>query len=550
MPDTVAQETLHHLSSLKNDRASFDAHWRDIATLFCPDFDEFFESPSAGTQGERRNMHLYESTGMIALGRFASFMESAIVPRQLIWHTLRSENDDFAEDQEVKRALHKTNLKLFSVRNGPHSGFQSAMHSMFMSLGAFGNGGVFIDERMPEGCRYKPLFIGDTYIDVNHQNQVDTVFRCFAMSARAIAKQWPDAPEKVRKDAEKAPTKKYDVVHCIMPNDDYSPYRIDSGAMKYASLYILKDGEEILERSGYRTFPVMWCRYIQTAHEIYGRGPGTFALPAMAGLNEMKRTDLRSRHKMVDPPLLVFDDGVLGGQMQPDIRPGALNFGGVDSNGRQMIQPFQLGARLDLSQDGMQAEKNIINDAFFVSLFQILTDNPQMTATEVMMRMQEKGQLLGPLAGRMESEGLSVCIERELDVLDAQGELPEMPPQFLQAGGKYTIQYENPVNRAARAEGLNGIRQTIQELSPIAQIDPTVLDVLDYEMIGRVVADGYGAPPDVIRSAQEIARVKQQREQSQQAQMQMAALESVTKAMPAVAKTQLDSAKAQQIMRG
>ncbi|STU67291.1 Bacteriophage head to tail connecting protein [Klebsiella pneumoniae subsp. ozaenae] len=53
-----------------------------------------------------------------------------------------------------------------------------------------------------------------------------------------------------------------------------------------------------------------------------------------------------------------------------------------------------------------EQKRQTINDGFFITLFQILVDNPQMTATEAMLRAQEKGQLLAPTAGRIQAEFL------------------------------------------------------------------------------------------------------------------------------------------------
>jgi hypothetical protein len=552
MMNKLVQRVLDRYTSLRGSRGALESHWRDIARMCWPEADEFFESRKNATEGEKRNQHLFDSTAQVALGRFASFMESIIVPRQTVWHSLRSEIDELNEDMEVRRWMDKLNRKLWTVRHVPRSGFQSNMHSVLMGLGAFGNGCLFIDENIGEGMRYKGMFLGDIYVDVNHQNIVDSGYRCFTLTARNVLQQWPEsAPDRVRKDAEKNPGAMYDIVHGTYPNDDYDPRRVDSGAKKFRSVYILKDTQDLLEVGGYRTFPFAFARYIQTAHEMYGRGPGSQVLPSMLGLNEMKRTDLRMRHKMTDPPLLVNDDGVLGGQMTPDLRPGALNFGGVDSNGRQMIQPMQFGGRLDASIDGMQMEKNVINDAFFVSLFQILAEaKSNTTATEVLVKLQEKGQLVGPLAGRMESEFIGTMIERELDILEEQGELPPPPPQFIEAGGRYTVQFDSPVNRAARAEQLTGINQTLQLVTPIAQVDPTVYDIFDYEKIARIAADGYGAPPEVVRSVKEVAERARKREAAQQAQMQVEAMNGMADVMPKVAKSQLDMAKAQQLSRG
>ena len=37
------------------------------------------------------------------------------------------------------------------------------------------------------------------------------------------------------------------------------------------------------------------------------------ALPDIKMLNEMAKTDIRAVHKLIDPPILLHDDGILGG---------------------------------------------------------------------------------------------------------------------------------------------------------------------------------------------------------------------------------------------
>ena len=47
------------------------------------------------------------------------------------------------------------------------------------------------------------------------------------------------------------------------------------------------------------------------------------ALSDIKMLNEMSKTDMRAVHKLVDPPILLHDDGILGGgAMTVNMRPG------------------------------------------------------------------------------------------------------------------------------------------------------------------------------------------------------------------------------------
>ncbi len=118
---------------------------------------------------------------------------------------------------------------------------------------------------------------------------------------------------------------------------------------------------------------------------------------------------MRAAHKIVDPPLLLQEDGVL---QAFNTRPGALNYGGVNERGEQMVRPLETGARVDIGMDMMDQRRKVINDAFLITLFQILVEAPNMTATEAMLRAQEKGALLAPTMGRQQSEMLGPMIER------------------------------------------------------------------------------------------------------------------------------------------
>jgi hypothetical protein len=128
----------------------------------------------------------------------------------------------------------------------------------------------------------------------------------------------------------------------------------------------------------------------------------------------MKKTIIRAGQMVVAPPIMLSDDASLSAF---DVRSNALNFGYVDGQGRPMAMPFETKGRVDIGIDLMDKEREVINDAFFVTLFRILVEEPQITATEAMLRAQEKGQLLAPTMGRMQSEIGSTIVERELDIL-------------------------------------------------------------------------------------------------------------------------------------
>jgi hypothetical protein len=240
----------------------------------------------------------------------------------------------------------------------------------------------------------------------------------------------------------------------------------------------------------------------------------------------------------------LHDDGILGGgAMKVNMRPGGLNVGGVNRNGQAMMQPFQTGARVDIADTKMEQRRSAIDDAFLVTLFQILVETPRMTATEALIRAQEKGMLLTPTMGRQQSEALGPLIEREIDLLMFHRVLPPMPPELVEAGGEYQIVYDSPMSRMQRAEELVGVQRTMELLAPFAQIDPTVLDIFDRDELARLTAEVSGVPTTVLRGADQVTAIRQQRQQQEEMAMAVQAAQPIAGAMK-------DAAQANQLLQG
>ena len=158
-----------------------------------------------------------------------------------------------------------------------------------------------------------------------------------------------------------------------------------------------------------------------------------------------------------------------------------------------------------------------INNGFYITLFQILVDAPQMTATEAMLRAQEKGALLAPTMGRQQSEFLGPLIAREIEILSKAGQLPPMPDALLEAGGEVEIEYVSPLNRAQRAEEGVAIMRTLEAITPLAQFDPNVLSVFDPMAVARELADINGVPQKVLRTEEQIEAMEAQKAHAAQA---------------------------------
>lgn len=536
----IADELIRTFHRLRGDRGTWEQHWEEIAERVLPRQIGFV---GERTPGEKRTQKVFDSKPMIALERFAAVMDSMLTPRQTKWHNLRTTDPTLNADPEVQDWFYRVNDLLYSSRYVPNANFSGQNSERWISTGAFGTGAIFIDGVFERGVfqfRYRCVNLRDLFILENHQGVIDTVYRRFKFTARQAAQRWgfDKLPEDLKKCLEN-PNKVHDLhefLHVVKPRTDYMPGRIDAKGKPWASYYIHIKSKMILEEGGYNSFPYSISRYVTAPDEIYGRSPAMAALPDIKMLNEMGRTDIRAVHKLVDPPILLHDDGILGGgAMTVNMKPGGLNVGGVNRNGQAMMQPFNTGARVDIAEAKMEQRRASIDDAFLVTLFQILVETPRMTATEALIRAQEKGMLLTPTMGRQQSEALGPQIERELDLLAAARQLPPMPPALVEAGGDYEIVYDSPMSRMQRAEELVGVQRTMELLAPFAQIDPTVLDIFDRDKLARLTAEVSGVPTPVLRTPDELEQIRNQRAQQEAQAMQLQAVQPLAGAMKDVA---------------
>lgn len=543
MADDRADELLKRQEQLQNDRFVWEAHWREVAERCLPRQDEFQNRNI--TEGNKRTEKIFDATAVIALERSASAIDSLITPVTGEYHELESEDEGLTDDHDTKLYLEEVNRILFRMRYRPIANFSSQAHECYVSIMAFGTLGMFVDDMLGIGVRYKSIALAELYIAENAAGIVDYVHRKFKLSARQAEQKFgkDKLPEKIKQACEKEPFQKFEFIHCVKPNENIRARAKDYRGMPWSSYYMSIEGRSIVSEGGYRTMPYAVSRHVTAPSETYGRSPAMMVLPDIKMLNEMEKTTIRAAHKIVDPPLLIYGDGILSAF---NARPNALNYGGVDEQGRQLVHPLKTGANLPIVMEMGEQKRKVINDAFYITLFQILVQNPQMTATEALIRAQEKGQLLAPTVGRQQTEFLGPVIDRELDIASMAGILPEMPEKLRRSGGGVKVKYTSPLNRLRRAEDGVAIIRTIEQIRPLAEIKPEIMDTFNEDELSRELADINGVPTRVLRSREAVAALREQRMKTQAAMQQAEVADKASGAMAKMAKANQLNAEAQE----
>lgn len=537
----TAESIISALGKRRSDRGTFEAHWSEIAERVLPQAG-YFQGQTI-TPGEKKSQRVFDSTAILALPRFASACESLVVPRTQRWHGLETGIPELDRDKSVRGYLEDVTSILFKYRYQASANFAANKNQEFMYIGAFGNGITYSDYDPTFGMYYVSIPLHEFYFDVDYKGTVDMGWRAYKLTARQAAQKFGfDAlPDRIKVSAQDKPGDLYEFVHHVCPNPKVDLEKKTYESFPFRSYHVAVADQKIVREGGYRTFPYAVSRYSVMNDEVYARGPASFVLPDIKMANEVSKTILRAAHMDVMPPLMATEDAVMRAF---DLTPGALNFGGLDAMGNEAIKPLKMNPNMQTAQVLLENSRRVINDAFLITLFQILIDTPQMTATEATLRAQEKGALLAPTMGQLQV-GVGVQIERELELMGNAGRLPPPPPVLMEAmDGDVNVRiiYTAPLNRMMRAEDAVGISQTFVALAPWAEVDDSVYDRFNKGRLADILADVNGVPVAALNTEEEMAALGEAKAAREQASMAI-------QAAPAAGAFAKDMSEAQVNMR-
>ena len=502
---------------LKTGRQNWETHWQEVADYMQPRKAYVTRTRS---KGDKRTELVFDSSPIQAVELLAASLHGMLTNPSTPWFSLRYKDQGLDMDDEAKLWLEGVTETMYTAFN--RSNFQQEIFELYHDLITFGTAAMFIEEDQGDLLKFSTRHINEIYITENDKGRIDTVYRKFKITLRAAAQQFGDSlSEEARNKVEKDPFDEIDILHAVYPRQDFNPTKKDKENMEFESVYVeYKNGNE-LSVGGFVEFPFVVPRYLKASHEIYGRSPAMTALPDVKMLNEMSKTTIKAAQKQVDPPLLVPDDGFL---LPVRTVPGGLNF--YRSGTRDRIEPLNIGANNPLGLNMEEQRRTAIRNVFYVDQL-MLQQGPQMTATEVIQRNEEKMRLLGPVLGRLQSELLKPMIDRCFAILLRNNQFAQAP-DFL-SGQDIEIEYVSPLAKAQKGTELSSITRAIEILGSLANVAP-VFDYINFDALVKHVADLVGVPQKVLKLQSQVNAEREQAAQQQEQMAQMQQLQQVAKA--------------------
>lgn len=554
-----ASEMIIRFTDAKQQRIKHENDWRMCAAHCLPRQYSAWqtEGPPILSQSLAQTRRLvYDTAGTRALPKYMAVLERIATPHNMKWHNLTTSDKSLASKRRVQLYFEQLNNLLFSMRYKPEAKFIQSTGEVYASMGVYGTGPIYIAQRGKyNGQRnpsllYKSCLLRDTYVLMNDEDDVDTVFRRFFLNVRQFKSKFPDdpLPKALAAASGNGMTPKenetFEFIHVVCPRSDYDPEALDVTRHPIVGAYMcVKDQVYVGEEQGFRSMPYLTPRTFGESGDPYGFSPAMQALPAMGAASAMKKTALRQGQKAADPVLLAHDDGILNGPV--DLRPGAVNYGGVDKQGRKLIQALE-GGNFQVNEKMLENERNDVDDSFFATVFKALIETPEMTATQVMDRIARESALLSPTMGRVQTEYLGPCIGREIDLLQEMGYIQEraggpgivMPPELIEAKGEYETIYTSPMAKGMYMEEVSGFAHSVQTAIQIAQAtqDMSIFDNYNFDVAIPESSIYMGTPARWLNDASVKAQKADARSKASQQQQLMENAGGIASAASSVAK--------------
>lgn len=550
------------------ERVEFDRIWEQCARLVLPMQDREFrrgassqssreavDGWASGPRSVDRLAERFDITAVMAAERLATGLISLVTPDSEKWMSLGISDPLGAVEatDEETRWLERQRDYLMSTMYTPATGWNTANGGAMRSMVVYGTGLYFLEEAWGKRGQsdvavpytFTPLPLSENYLTVDGQNELDQNYRRFRVTYRQAAQLFGDSlcPASMAKANDPRQCEnKLEILHWV-------GYRKEAGLrgdpMRQSpveSVYLEVDKKHELRRGGFNYFPVIAYQWNQIPHSPYGESPVMLTMAEVKGVNILAKNALLSSQQLTAPPVATTDDASMA---RPNLNPRAINFGALDAQGNLKIKPIITAQNPSLVQELLEASRSQIKEGLYTNLWQILIQNPQMTATEALIRSNEKGELLGPIGTRIQA-GLSAMTDCQLTILEGKGAWQPgaalEPPGSL-AGRNVKSRFNSPLDRMRRAGEMVGIQRTFETVIPLAQIpgNEGIMDNFDTDEIVKLAQEINGAPKKILRKPEDIQAIRGQRDQQMQAQQALVAAQQagqaatgLTKGAPAV----------------
>lgn len=533
------------LMGLRVNRYSWWCHWREIADYLLPRRYKWIITPNQMARGAPINQHILDSTGTLAARDLSAGLLSGKCSPLSPWLKLKIGRMDSTQTSPVSLWLAECERLMYLVF--AESGFYNAMAQFFTDLVIFGTSALLMYEEFENVVQWINPCLGEFYVDIDGKYRPVIFYREFTMTISAVVDEFglencSDNIQRLYREPNGANlTREIIVAHAIEPNDDgrASKYGIPS-RFKFRECYWEWGGSAspqngsaesrgFLRKRGFMEQPMAIGRWDLVSNDPYGRSPGMDALPDVKQLQLETRRKAQGIDKMVNPPLVA--DIQLKNQ-PASLLPGAITYvSGYSASGKPgFASVYDTKFPVNEMKEDLMEVRQRVQTTFFAPLFKTISQyvtRSNVTAQEIAERKNESMIMLGPVLERIDVEVLKPIVERVFAMMSRAGILPPAPPEVQ--GMAMNIEFVSMLQRSQDAAQATGIERLFGLTGNLVGIDPSVMDNIDIDMAIDIYSHLMNNSPKIIRSPEDLQRIRADRQAQQQAQQKAAMAEQLAK---------------------
>lgn len=519
LPQTDRYAFEKRFNIMKQEAITWQPAWKDIQKYIAPTKGIFWgqsdTTPNLGTAIDHKT--LLDGHATRSLNTLSSGMTSGLTSPTRPWFRLGVTDpglNNFAPVREWLGTVQDLMMNVYSRSN-----IYGALNSLYGEIGGFGTGAMAVLEDYKTVIRARGFTCGEYFLSTDQNGRVNGFARRYKTRASQLIGEFgmENVSAKVKAAFLNNSSDQWiTVIHLCEENDKRSPNAIGYQGKAFRSVYWEETSmaNTFLRLSGYEEFPILGPRWDTTSTaDIYGRGPGWHALGDVKMLQKMQKDKLMALDKVVNPPMQA--DGNVADEV--NVLPGGITRSSAISPNAGLRPAYQIQPDFNMIEGSIKVTKGDIDSYFYADLFMMIAqaNRPDMTAREIVERHEEKLLMLGPVLERLESELLDPLIDRTFNIMLRAGIVP--PPPAELSGMELKVEYISMLAQAQKMVGITAIDQLFAGAGNLAGVFPEVIDRLNADEAIKAKAEMLGTPPKVVRSDEEVAAIRQAKQQQAEA---------------------------------
>lgn len=546
----LAEKELARYERLKTYRNTvFQSPWQTLSNYYLPNLSDINTTKMEGTEGW--SDRIFDTTAIEDARTCTTGQANWATPAAepwFIWGPPKSLNMEEDDDG----AIWCGNCTEIALDELSRSNYYQQSGTQYKSRTVFGTGHMHIEEGRNRLINCSTRKIGTYCIDKNDEDDVDTIYAEYELSARQAVQKFgvEHLGEKCRKAFEsndgKQMDSKFTFVHAIRPREEVERVagKIDAENKPIASVYISVEDKWCVRVGGYDEMPDSVTRFDDWGTgSVWGYSPAFETLPNVRQLNYIVRF-MDAQYELRANPRILAPIHLFG---QMDLRPGGIT--PFDPNkGGELGLPREWMTQADIKStaDSVLGKQNGVHRMFYVDVFKALAKMQEQykrppTAMEIQAVLGESLQQLSPMFGRILTEKTSVDLKRIFGILFRAGKFPK-PPKSMYVpvpGSRNQLRLAMPETtytsrlalalRSLQNKAMTDWMAFVSELSKNMN-RPELLDNWDLDAMVRTGAINQGMSARFERPMRQVIQLRAARAKQQQQERSMAMAEQAAKA--------------------